>query len=468
MPKLELILSLVCRDYLADQAGATPVDLFGNNNQCNTPEVSALATKFTLVLTLVSGFLSALVSPKYGALSDRYGRKRLLAITTSGGVLSEIVTIIAATNPDSINYRILILGAFFEGICGSFIAGMAITHSYAADCTPPAKRAVAFGYFHACLFGGIAFGPLLAGVIIKATGQILVIFYIALGAHLIFLTFLLLVIPESLPKKRQMAAREKYRMEREDDVRNGKTASIFHAANILAPLKILYPTGPGSSPRIRTNLVLLSAVDTILFGTAMGAMTVTIYYSKLAFTWDAFRTNIFVATLNSCRVSALIIILPTLNYIFRTRVRARARRASGVEVAEKQSGSDNLDLNIIRFSVFLDTLGYIGYATVRTGGLFTASGILASVGGMGSPTLQSALTKHVPQDRVGQLLGATGLLHALARIISPTVFSLLYASTVKTMPQAVFIVLACCFAMAFVVSWFVKPHGKFCISSMVL
>lgn len=420
------------------------------------------------MLSLVSGTLSALVSPKLGALSDKYGRKKLLAVTTAGGILSEVVTIVVASHPDTLNYRWLALGAFFEGVSGSFIAGMAITHSYASDCTPPAKRAVAFGYFHACLFGGIAFGPLLAGLIIKATDQIITIFYVALAAHLIFLTFLVLVIPESLTKKRQLAARERDAKETERASRVTPNSSISSCVNaiwtptrsIFRPLKILWPTGPGSTPQLRYNLVLLSAVDTIIFGTAMGAMTVVIYYSKLTFHWNSYMSNIFVAILNTCRVSALIIVLPLLNYIFRTRARAHARRLSGVDTPEPTSGSDNLDLYTIRFSVLLDFLGYLGYATVRTGPLFIASGIFAAMGGMGSPTLQSALTKHVPHDRVGQLLGATGLLHAFARIVAPTVFSGIYAATAGTFPQAAFVVLAACFMGAFIVSWFIRPHGS--------
>lgn len=466
VPKLDLILTLVCREYLSEEAARdprftfTPLDPFGGNEQCNTGKISALATRFTLILSLVAGFLSAIVSPKLGAMSDRYGRRRLLAITTAGGVLSEIVTIVAASYPESVNYRWLVLGAFFEGICGSFTAGMAITHSYAADCTSPSRRAVAFGYFHACLFGGIALGPLLAAAIIKKTGMIIVIFYVAVAAHLTFLLFLIFVIPESLTKKRQLAAQERNRKELLEYASNHAGSNYtYRIADIFKPLKILYPSGDGATALVRRNLIVLSAVDTIIFGTAMGAMTVTVYYSKLIFHWTPYDSNIFVFILNSCRVTGLVVVLPLLNYIFRTRYRNKARRESGVELPEKQSGSDNLDLYVIRASVFLDMLGYAGYATVRTGALFTASGVFASLGGMGSPTLQSALTKHVPHDRVGQLLGATGLLHAFARIISPTVFSLMYAATTDTFPQAVFVTLAGCFFLAFVVSWFIKPHG---------
>lgn len=473
MPKLNLTLSLVCRRYLADRASIDPTFTFlpvsplDDNPQCRIPEVQSLVTKFTLYMTLVTGLLSAVASPKLGALSDRYGRTKVLTITTMGGLCAEIVTILAAKYPDTVSYQWLILGSVFDGLCGSFIAGMALTHSYATDCTAPPKRAVAFGYFHACLFSGIAMGPLFAGYIVKLTGQILTIFYVALACHTLFVLFIGFVVPESLTKKRQLIAREHYR---EEKLRADKTwLGSMKSANLLAPLKILYPSNPTNSPAVaavRRNLLLLAGVDAIIFGTAMGAMNVVVYYTTYQFGWGNFETSIFVSIANSCRVSALVIILPLLNYLVRTRRRNQARRASiaagnGDYVApERNSGSDSLDLWTIRVSVLFEIIGYGGYALVRTGPLFIMSGVFASFGGIGSPTLQSALTKHVPHEKTGQLLGATGLCHAIMRIICPLVFSLIYASTVGRFTQAVFVVLSGCFTLAFFFSWFIRPNSK--------
>jgi MFS family permease len=167
VPKLNLILSLVCREYFIEKQSndptfVLPILLGSDDAQCRIPEVQALATKFTLYVTVITGSLSAVMSPKLGSLSDRFGRLKLLTITSFGGFLGEIIVIITATYSESVSYKWLLLGAVFDGLCGSFTAGMALTHAYATDCTPPAKRAVAFGYFHACLFSGIAVGPLVA------------------------------------------------------------------------------------------------------------------------------------------------------------------------------------------------------------------------------------------------------------------------------------------------------------------
>ncbi|KAI9676154.1 MAG: hypothetical protein M1817_000899 [Caeruleum heppii] len=454
VPKLNLILNLICRQYLADRAVAhpdmsvMPVIFGGDNPQCRIPEVQSLVTRFTLYCNLIAGILSAITSPMLGALSDRYGRKRIIALTTFGAFLGEIITIVAATNPDTVSVNWILVGYIADGLCGSFIAAMALCNTYATDCTAPAHRNVAFGYFYGCLFGGIAAGPLVAGYIIKLTGTVLSVFWLALGCHLIFIIVLLFVIPESLSKRRQMAARERHRSEKGQH-RPSTWGQLLNISNILAPLKILYPTGEGSSPALRMNLVTLASVDTIMFGVSMGAMTVVVYYSGYQFNWGNFESSLFVSAVNTGRVCALLIVLPLVTRLFRGRNGARPQR---------DSGSDLLDLSLIRIAVFFDMVGYLGYTLARTGPLFTVSGVVASFGGIGSPTIQSALTKHVPPDRTGQLLGASGLLHALARVVAPTIFNLIYSFTVGKYTQAVFVCLTATFGLAFVVSWFIRPH----------
>ena len=134
--------------------------IFGQDNpQCQVPEVQAAVARFTLYGNFIAGLLSAFTSPKLGAFSDRHGRPRVMAFIVAGSFLGEILNIIAANYPDMFNVNLLLLGYAMEGICGSFVAAMALTNAYASDTTSPAKRAVAFAYIHGILFGGIALGP---------------------------------------------------------------------------------------------------------------------------------------------------------------------------------------------------------------------------------------------------------------------------------------------------------------------
>ena len=465
VPKIELILNLICQEYFSERSlqdptfHMMPVIEGEDNPQCRIPEVQSLVSKFTLYGSLISGLLSAIVSPKLGALSDRYGRTRMIAITTLGMLISETMFIAVATYPDMLSVNWILLGYVFDGLGGSFIAAMALSYAYASDCTAPEKRNVVFGYYHGCLFGGIALGPLLAGYVVKATGEILSIFYVAIACHCLFSLFLLLVLPESLSKERQRAAREKKDIVGSGEQQSDNTfkyiifavKSLFDRTNVLAPLAILWPREPGTNPAVRRNLVFLAAVDTTMFGVAMGSMTIILIYSNYAFGWGTFENSVFVSIVNACRVSVLLLLLPLITRLIRGPPSKSKQRASGC---------DQLDLGIIRLSIFFDLLGYIGYATVRSGPLFIACGAIAAIGGMGSPTLQSALTKHVPPDRTGQVLGAMGLLHASARVVAPTIFNLIYAQTVGRFTQTVFVCLAATFGLAFVLAWCIRPHGK--------
>jgi MFS family permease len=463
VPKLNLILDLICNDYYAshDDPSNTdpisgPMDPGNQFDRCRTDDISSRTSLFLLYGSLFSGFLSAIMSPKLGALSDRYGRKKILVLTAIGVFVGEILTILAAKYPETVDVNWILVGYAIDGLCGSFILGMAIAHSYATDCTPPQKRNVAFGYFHACLFTGIAVGPVLAGYAIKKrepivgkTEAVLLIFYIALACHLIFIAFLLFLIPESLSKGRQEAAREKHRQELEALGPASDWINQLRSLNLIEPLKILYPKGPSSSRALRINLLLLAATDTIMFSVAMGAMGVITIYVRQQFGWQDWESSKYISIVSACRVVSLLVVLPLITRLVRGKEGTRN---------QANSGSDRFDLAIIRIAILFDMIGYLGFSLAPDGSLFLLSGAVASFGSMGSPTLGSALTKHVPPDRVGQLLGATGLLHALARIIGPTVFNGIYSITVYNFKQTVFVALTATFGLLFVCSWFVRPH----------
>ncbi|KAL5398701.1 hypothetical protein PMIN03_000216 [Paraphaeosphaeria minitans] len=459
VPKLNLIMDLVCDQYYASSPDpiSGPMDPGQRFDRCQTDAVSSRSSLFLLYGNLCSGILTAISSPKLGALSDRYGRKTLLVCTTFGALMGEVLTILAAKYPETVHVNWILVGYALDGLTGSFIVGMALAHSYASDCTSPQRRNVAFGYFYACLFTGIALGPVLSGYIIDwrqkyvgKTEAVLLIFYIALACHGFFILFLAFAVPESLSKERQEAARRRHRDEKE---RNGGLAPDWidqlRSLNLLEPLKILWPTGPGTSPALRRNLILLAATDTIMFGIAMGAMGVVVVYTRRQFGWQELESGKFVSIVNSARVFVLLFALPTVTRLIRGKNGTKNQR---------NSGSDVLDLSIIRIAVFFDMLGYLGYTLSRDGNVFILSGTVAAFGGIGSPAIGSALTKHVPPDRVGQVLGATGLLHAFARVLGPTIFNGIYSATVSSFRQTVFVCLTATFGAALVLSCFIRPH----------
>ncbi|KAI0017630.1 MFS general substrate transporter [Xylariomycetidae sp. FL0641] len=494
VPRLDLIVDLVCHQYFADRKLVDPdftfkpVIMGAENPQCNSAVIQKNVAAFTLILSALTGGLSAITAPKLGALSDRFGRKRLMVISSFGGVLNEVITILAAKYPESVDYHWMILGAFFDGIAGSFTAGSVLGMSYTSDCTEPSKRGVKIGYLHSCLFAGLAFGPLLAGYFVKLTGSLVSVFYLVLGCHLVVIGYYWFILPESLSKKRQTLAREKHKSDRETMeaalpetlIRTfgprlsgfftdytGTWLAVVLTSNPLAPLKILVPSGRHNAA-LRRNMVLLALIDGIVMASAMGASTVIVLYSKYMFNWGTLEASRFVSIIFLARVFILLGTLPLLTYIFRIRPmrrrqqeeqRVRDQQGSGsVHVVETNSGADNLDVWLLRFALVSDAAGLAGYIFVRRQELFILCGIITAFGGLAGATIQSAVTKHVPAERTGALLGAMGLLHALGRVFGPMFFNGIYAATIESFPQAFFVVIASLFGLAILGSLFVRPH----------
>jgi hypothetical protein len=467
VPKLNLIWSLVCKQYFADQtlldpsAVFPPVVLGTDNPQCRIPEVQKHVAHFMLILTFCTGGLSAYVSPKMANWSNRLGRRRMMALASTGGLANELLAILAVKFPQYIDYRWLVLGSICDGITGSFTAGSILSQTYVSDCSPPSKRAVHIGYTHACLFSGLALGPLLAGYFVKVTGNLVSIFYVVLGCHLFFILFVGFVIPDSLSKKQREAGRERWLKEREEQrQRGGSWLSALTEANPLEPLKALWPRGLGTSSRLRRNLVILALTDTTIMGSSMAAGAVTVIYVESAFKWETFETSKFISALSMVRVFVLMAVFPLINYLFRTLPnRRRLQRSGSTAVAlDKNAGADSLDLWVLRAALVSDIAGYVGYTLSRSPQLFVLSGMATAVGGLGSATSQAVVTKHVPPEKVGQVLGAFGMLQALARTFGPLVFNSLFAATVKTFPQAIFVLLASIFSVALMFNFALKPH----------
>ncbi|KAI1329590.1 MFS general substrate transporter [Xylariaceae sp. FL0255] len=486
VPKIDAIITLICRRYFAEQQINNPDMVFapviigGNNPQCNSAPVQKLVAAFTLVLSSLTGGLSALIAPALGSLSDRYGRKRLLVVASCGGIINEIIVILAVKYPDMVDYRFLVLGSFFDGITGSFTAGSILATSYVSDCTPPSRRGVAIGYLQACLFTGLALGPYIAAQFVELTGSLLSIFYVTVGCHIFGVFFFWFVLPESLSSKRQTAAREKHKAEQDmidralpdyasrilgpslvtwmANRRIDTWLSILLSANPLAPLKLFFPSGRANRA-LRRNLLLMAFIDTVLMSGAMGAGTVLLLYGKYMFNWGTLESSRFISIVSFCRVVVLLGIFPTLNYFFRIRPLRRRQEASGnVDAIETQSGADNLDVWLIRLALVTDFAGVMGYVFVRTEELFILSAVCTSLAGLAQATLSSSVTKQIPAERVGAMLGAMGLLHALSRVFAPMIFDGIYAGTIETFPQTFIVVLASLFALALISSVFLRPH----------
>ncbi len=157
-------------------------------------------------------------TPLIGALSDRYGRKPVIASCVSGSVLGLglfAVTITLKWPAESVIPLFLLFSArLIDGISG----GTAATASAVlADISSPSQRAKAFGLIGVAFGLGFILGPFVGGKLAELSVTIPV--WVATGFALTNLVIVLMFLPEthpikerrSLPRKRELNPLNKIR-----------------------------------------------------------------------------------------------------------------------------------------------------------------------------------------------------------------------------------------------------------------
>ncbi|HLP77793.1 MAG TPA: MFS transporter [Candidatus Paceibacterota bacterium] len=124
-----------------------------------------------LVIGVIGASFSAMqfvFSPIWGRLSDRYGRKPILLISTAGAALSYVLFALASgiENHHLALWGILISRSF-AGICGGNIT---VAQAYIADITPPQDRSRKMGLIGMAFGLGFIFGPIISGIGLKFLG----------------------------------------------------------------------------------------------------------------------------------------------------------------------------------------------------------------------------------------------------------------------------------------------------------
>ncbi len=155
----------------------------------------------TLIVALYS-FLQFLTAPLIGRLSDRYGRRPILAWTTFGTIVAHILLGIA----DSL--WLVILSRALGGVMGG---NLAVAYAYAADITTPEQRPKAMGILSAGFSLGFMIGPGIGGLLAGAeveTANFMVPAFSAAGLATVAWVGILWVLPESLKPEHRVTHRD--------------------------------------------------------------------------------------------------------------------------------------------------------------------------------------------------------------------------------------------------------------------
>jgi DHA1 family tetracycline resistance protein-like MFS transporter len=318
------------------------------------------------VFGTVWALMQFLFMPVVGALSDRFGRRRVVLLSNLGLGLDYVLMALAP------NLWWLFVGRVISGITAASVStGMA----YIADVTPPAQRATAFGKVGVAFGLGFVLGPALGGLLGSVDPRLP--FWVAAALSLANAAYGYFILPESLPPERRRAFE-------------------WRRANPVGSLALL---------RRHPELSGLAGV-VFLSNLAHVALPATfVLYAAYRYGWQEREVGLVMAGVGIC--SALV-------------------QGGLVGPAVRRFG----ERRALLVGLICGAIGFLGYGLAPTGLLFLAAVPVVALWGLASPAAQGIMTQHIGPTEQGELQGATGSLMGIATMIGPGLFAGIFAHAI--------------------------------------
>src|SRR5579872_6080936 len=306
-------------------------------------------------------------SPILGSLSDRFGRRPVVLLSNFGLGLDYVLMALAPS------LAWLFVGRVISGITA---ASIPTANAYIADVTPEEKRAAKFGMLGAAFGLGFIIGPAVGGFLggygLRYPFWASAILSLANGLYGLF------ILPESLPKERR------------------STFSVKRA-NPLGALKLLRST---------PELAGLAVAMFLYYNAHESLPSMYVLYTDYRYHFTAQLTGYAFTGVGvgSTIVSAFLISL-----------------------AIKKLG----ETRTLYTGWLCGLAGFGVLAAAPTTATSLISIPLLSLWGLGSPAMNSLMTKGVDKSQQGQLQGALMSMFGVAGMIAPLVFTQVFSVAIS-------------------------------------
>lgn len=312
-------------------------------------------------------------APLVGRFSDRFGRKPLLLFSIAGTCLSLLMLGFARS------IAVIMISRFLDGLTGGNIT---VAQAYIADVTDEKSRAKGMGMIGAAFGLGFILGPA-SGGFLSHWGYAVPAF---VSAGLSFMNLLLIsfLLPESLPKEKR--------------VRHLSEAKRSHPLKGLTAAFAKPIAGP-----------ILSSI--IVFSLSM-AMFESVFslFAKQRLELSAQNTGFILAYVG---------------------VLVAGIQGVGMGVLTKRFPENVL----VRFALITLTLSYVGWAlSPNIVVLMLVLAPLSLSSGILSTLLRSSLSKAVPANETGEIMGVSAAMESITRIVAPALGGWLIGSLSSAAP----------------------------------
>lgn len=344
---------------------------------------TAGAARIYGVFVTAWSLMQFLWSPLLGAISDRFGRRRVILISCFGLGLDYIVMALAP----SVGW--LLLGRVVSGICSS---SFGTAGAYIADVTPPEKRASAFGLIGAAFGVGFVAGPALGGLL-NTIGPRLP-FWAAATLALLNACYGLFVLPESLPREK-------------------RDAFSWSKANPVGSLQLL---------RSHPELLGLASLGLIYQVAHYVLPSTFVLYTGYRYHWDAQTVGY---TMTAVGIFSILV----QGGLVKPAVRTLGERGA------------------VCTGLLFGAAGFAGFALAPNAVWIWAALPVFALMGLFNPGLQSLMSQRVAPHEQGKLQGANSSIIGIAGLIGPLLFTRSFAHFIDrdrswTLPGAPFFIAA--------------------------
>jgi DHA1 family tetracycline resistance protein-like MFS transporter len=317
----------------------------------------------TMVGLLTASYAAAQLigAPVLGRLSDRYGRRPILLLSSLGTLIGFLILGFANS------LWLLFAGRILDGLTGGNIS---VAQAYITDVTDEKDRAKGLGLVGAAFGLGFIIGPLVGGAL-STGGRYALPSFVAAGITLVNVLAIYFWLPESLTEQ-------------------ARKRMTQHSRNTINPRD------------------LLEALRRPVFGPLLQAR----FFYGLA--WA-----IFTGTFGLFAQYSLNLASNETGYVL-GYVGLLAVLVQGVAIGRLTARFT--ERHLIFISVIVAAVGLLGWAfTPNVPILLVVLAPLALASGVLNTVINSAITKVVRLEEVGGALGLASALESLTRVISPII-----------------------------------------------
>src|ERR1700744_5317092 len=352
------------------------IESFVDNDTASAARIfGVFGTAFALMQFLFQSVL--------GALSDRYGRRRVVLLSIFGLGFDYMLMALAPS-----------LSWLFAGRLISGISSATVTTSFAyiADITPAERRAAVFGKIGVAFGAGFILGPAIGGLLGGMNPRLP--FWVAAGLSFPNPLYGLLILPESLPRDRRSPFRWK-------------------SANPLGALHLL---------RSDPTLAGLSVVNFIAQLAHVVLPSTFVLYATYRYGWSAATVGLTLAMVGIC---------------------AMAVQGLGIGPIVRRFG----ERRALLLGLGCGAIGFLIFGAAPTGVLFWLGIPVMALWGVAGAATQALTTRLVTPEQQGQLQGATASVQSVSQLLGPFLFTLTFAYFIGaraplTLPGAPFLLAA--------------------------